>query len=60
MPEEKKGKKPDSEGGKAAEETEVGGRSQVLYTCWSCGAGNWIPSDWSYFTCWKCGALNYT
>ena len=35
-------------------------RGQVLYTCWRCGAGNWIPSHWSWFTCWRDGALNYT
>ena len=62
MAEEKAGKKPENlgEGGKATEEQEVGGRGQVLYTCWNCGAGNWIPSHWTWFTCWRDGALNYT
>jgi hypothetical protein len=59
MPEELKGKKPDTEGGKAKGEEEVGGRTR-LYTCWNCGAGNYVPNSWSWFTCNACGALNYT
>jgi hypothetical protein len=35
--------------------SEVGGRSrQLLYTCFSCGAANYVQSDWTWFTCWKC------
>jgi len=59
MPEAAKSKKPDQEGGKGVQESEVGGRSQVLKTCWHCGAGNWIPSNWAYFVCWNCSALCY-
>ena len=58
MPEELKGKKPETEGGKAKEEGEVGGR-QRLMVCWNCSAGNYVPDNWSYFTCFHCGALNY-
>lgn len=62
MGEAKVGKKPENlgEGGKGAEEQEVGARGAHLYTCWYCGAGNLVPSHWTWFTCWKCGALSYT
>ena len=59
MPEGEMTTKPDKEGGKGGQETEVGGRLNVLKTCWNCGAGNWIPSYWTYFVCWSCSALCY-
>ena len=67
MAEAKQSKKPqdtkaaDGKGGTALEkEGEVGGRGyRVLYTCWRCGAGNWVNSDWYYFICWRDGALCY-
>ena len=58
MPEELKGKKPDTEGGKAKTEEEVGGRTRV-YICWNCLTRNYVPDSWSYFTCGTCGALNW-
>ena len=62
MAEEKVGKKPEDlgEGGKGTEQEEVAGKGQVLYTCWGCRAGNYVPSHWTWFTCWNCGRLNYT
>jgi len=65
MADEKIGKKPtDKQGGKGGEKGgdsgEAGGRgSQILYTCFNDGAGNYVSAGWTYFTCWKCGALNY-
>jgi hypothetical protein len=67
MAEAKKAQKPqdaklaEGKGGQAKEKesSEVGGRASVLYTCWRCGAGNWVNSNWSYFICWNDGALNY-
>jgi hypothetical protein len=65
MADENAGKKPtDKQGGKGGEKGgdagEAGGRgSQLLYTCFNDGAGNYVQSGWTYFTCWKCGALNY-
>jgi hypothetical protein len=65
MADEKTGKKPtDKQGGKGGEKGgdsgEAGGRgSQLLYTCFNDGAGNYVSAGWNYFTCWKCGALNY-
>jgi hypothetical protein len=36
-------------------DAEVGGRSrQLLYSCFNCGAPNYVQSDWTWFTCWKC------
>ena len=65
MADEKKGKKPDKQGGtgteKGGDSGEIGGRSRLLlYTCWSDGAGNYVQPSWDWFTCWRCGALNYT
>ena len=65
MADEKIGKKPDDKqggkgGDKGGDSGEVGGRgSQLLYTCFNDGAGNYVSANWTYFTCWKCGALNY-
>jgi hypothetical protein len=65
MADAKTGKKPtDKQGGKGGEKGgdsgEAGGRgSQLLYTCFNDGAGNYVSAGWTYFTCWKCGALNY-
>jgi hypothetical protein len=65
MADEKTGKKPtDRQGGKGGEKGgdsgEAGGRaSQLLYTCFNDGTGNYVPAGWTYFTCWNCGALNY-
>jgi len=34
---------------------EASGRSrQTVYTCFSCGAQNYVDPDWTWFTCWKC------
>jgi len=34
---------------------EVSGRAQqLLYTCFNCGAQNYVDPDWTWFTCWKC------
>jgi hypothetical protein len=34
---------------------EVAGKGrQLIYTCFNCGAQNYVESDWSWFTCWKC------
>ena len=34
---------------------EAGGRGrQSLYTCFSCGAQNYVDPDWTWFSCWKC------
>ena len=39
----------------APDGAEVGGRSRQLdYTCFNCGAVNYVESDWTWFTCWKC------
>ena len=65
MADEKTGKKPtDKQGGKGGEKGgdsgEASGRgTQLLYTCFNDGAGNYVSTGWNYFTCWKCGALNY-
>jgi hypothetical protein len=66
MAEAKKAQKPEDpkiangKGGVAKEkEGEVGGRALILVTCWRCGAGNWIDSNWAYFVCWRDGALCY-
>jgi len=56
MPEEQEtGKKPDTEGGVAKQETEAGGRTRLM-VCWNCGALNYIPDNWDWFICWRCGA----
>jgi hypothetical protein len=35
--------------------TEVTGKGrQMMYTCFSCGAQNYVEADWTWFTCWKC------
>jgi hypothetical protein len=65
MAEEKTGKKPNVEGGSGGEtgsSAEVAGRTrQLIYTCFNCGAGNYVDPSWKYFTCWRCGpdGLNY-
>jgi hypothetical protein len=34
---------------------EASGRSrQSVYTCFNCGALNYVDPDWTWFTCWKC------
>jgi hypothetical protein len=39
----------------ATEEAEAAGRgSQLLYTCFNCGAQNYVDPNWTWFTCWKC------
>jgi hypothetical protein len=60
MPDAKKSKKPEKEGGHAVKEAEVGGRSLIAYDCWNCGAVNWVPSSWAYFVCWRCGSVCWT
>jgi hypothetical protein len=59
------GKQPDIIGGKGTEKepepfSEVAGRGKrkVMYTCWNCGAVNYVDPDWQYFLCWRC-TLNY-
>lgn len=39
---------------------EVTGRTSpgAIYTCWSCGAANWVPFGWNYFYCRVCWVLN--
>jgi hypothetical protein len=69
MAEERIGKKPDQKGGPGTEKeaggsAEVAGhsRKRVLYTCFNCGAANYVDPDWKWFTCWNCGpppVLNY-
>jgi hypothetical protein len=36
---------------------EVGGRSKgMLYTCYFCGAGNYVdPAKAALYSCWRCG-----
>jgi hypothetical protein len=35
---------------------EVGGRAKpFLYTCYNCGAGNYVDPSWTHFSCWRCG-----
>ena len=58
MTEKEAGIKPENlgEGGKGAEEQEVGGRRELVrYTCWACGTLNYVPREWKWFTCWHCG-----
>lgn len=49
-----------SENGGRGEEKEnggadAGGRSrQVIYSCFNCGAENYVDPNWTWFTCWKC------
>jgi hypothetical protein len=34
---------------------EASGRGrQLLYSCFNCGAQNYVDSDWTWFTCWQC------
>jgi hypothetical protein len=38
---------------------EVAGRGKkLLYTCFSCGSGNYVDPFSSSFTCWRCGGGN--
>jgi len=41
-------------------DAEVGGRvKQLLYTCFNCGAGNYVePNSTKPFSCWRCGNYN--
>ena len=40
---------------KGADSGEAGGRSaQSVYTCFNCGALNYVDPSWTWFTCWKC------
>ena len=60
MAEEKTGKKPNVEKPRGLENpptSEVEGHEKklLIYTCMSCGAGNYIDPSWPYFTCWRCG-----
>jgi hypothetical protein len=61
---EESGKSPDETPvvGKAAPDAdaEVGGRmKQLLYTCFNCGAGNYVdPNSTKPFSCWRCGGYN--
>jgi hypothetical protein len=66
MSTEKAGRKPDDAGGVGIEDpsgNEVEGhkRRTLLYTCWNCGAQNYVDPDWKYFVCWRCGpsGINY-
>jgi predicted RNA-binding Zn-ribbon protein involved in translation (DUF1610 family) len=36
------------------------GKKSLLYTCYNCGAGNYIDpnSDPSAFSCWRCGNIH--
>jgi len=68
--EQKKGKKPEGslENVKVAQgaeqapdsQSEVSGHMSTgaFYTCWACGAVNWVPWGWDYFYCRVCHALN--
>jgi hypothetical protein len=39
----------------ASDDSQVSGRSrQVVYTCFQCGAANYVDPNWTWFTCWKC------
>jgi hypothetical protein len=54
-------KQPDGPGGigkekDESESAEVAGRgSQILYTCFNDGAGNYVDPNWKWWTCWRCG-----
>jgi hypothetical protein len=44
-------------GGRGMKESpgEASGRGrQSLYSCFNCGAQNYVDSDWTWFTCWQC------
>jgi hypothetical protein len=42
-------------GKKEADAAEASGRGrQLLYSCFNCGAQNYVDSDWTWFTCWQC------
>jgi hypothetical protein len=44
-----RGKEPEASG------TEVAGKGrQLMYSCFNCGAQNYVEADWTWFTCWKC------
>lgn len=45
-------------GTKTTDSAEVAGRKKnVVYTCFNCGALNYVDPDWDWFICWKCGAI---
>jgi|GEM_PF-2398016 len=40
-----------------SDSAEVGGRARnLLYTCYSCGAGNYVDPKATSFSCWRCGS----
>jgi hypothetical protein len=61
MSEEEAGKKPEAPSyvGKEKDDgdgAEVVGRGRkLLYTCFLCGAGNYVEKDWPMIVCWRCG-----
>jgi hypothetical protein len=65
MSDQKIGREPGGKGGPGVEkemDSEVVGREKrvLLYTCWACGAANYVDPSWTYFTCWRCGpTVNY-
>lgn len=56
MAEEKTGEKPNI-GLEKPPTSEVEGHASkmLIYTCLSCGAGNYVDPKWMNFTCWRCG-----
>ena len=60
MAEAKADENPDGKGGAGKEKDEsegaqVSGRGrQLIYTCFQCGAQNYVDPNWTWFTCWRC------
>jgi hypothetical protein len=48
----------DGKGGPGKKEPDAGEASgrgrQLLYSCFNCGAQNYVDPDWTWFTCWQC------
>jgi len=37
---------------------EVAGREKgIIYTCFICGAANYVPLDATTFSCWRCSSI---
>jgi hypothetical protein len=60
MAEAKADKNPEGNGGAGREKdvsegAQVSGRGrQLIYTCFQCGAQNYVDANWTWFTCWQC------
>jgi hypothetical protein len=52
---------PGGSGVENKEEAEVGGRKEGpgLWTCFHCGAANWIDPSWRWVKCWQCSKDMY-